>query len=184
MTRRNIVRPIFICIRFQLTRDGGLGLEAIFMVQDNPLDATGSGLRYTRGELVNDLFLQDLRITAVARPGVGEGKPVLQDVAYRRKLPVDLQVATVMTNTLRRIEKGLRASRDADGWIDDFTAFVFRVAKATGASVVEIVESSHTQANPTFREMDPESLSAQIQRWQVGPGPDCKEEGGPNGCTR
>ena len=70
MTRRNIVRPIFICVRFQLTRDGGLGLEALFMVQNDPLDTTCSGLRYTRGETVNDLFLQDPLTLVTSPPGM------------------------------------------------------------------------------------------------------------------
>lgn len=183
MTPRNLARPVFICLHFKVARDGGHGLEGVFMVKNDPMEDSCSGLRYARGESIHGLYLQDLRITAYARPGAGGGKLVLQDVAYRRKLPVDLQTATAMAKTLGKIEKGLRALREAEGWVDDFVPFVFRVALVTGASVVTLAEDDHSPHN-TYRELAPDSLSAQIRCWQAEPGLTPDEEGGADGQTR
>ena len=182
MTRRNIVRPIFICVRFQLTRDGGLGLEALFMVQNDPLDTTCSGLRYTRGETVNDLFLQDLRTTAIARPGVGEAKLVLlEPYSYRRRIHPDRWTAKAMTRTLLTIETGLRVLREQEGWIDDTWTFIFRMARIMAAKVVTIVGDRAGLDRASYMEMTPDSLNELFLRLYAGLVAKGHEQGDPDG---
>jgi len=164
MTRRNIIRPIFICVRFQLTHDGGLGLEALFMVKNDPMNFSYSGLRYARGETVNHLFLQDLRITAIARPSGGEPKLILQDaMKYRRRIPTDFCTLLAMARTILKINKGLRIHREQDGWTDDFFIYLFRVARIVGAKVVSIV-GDRTALAPTYSEWTEDALRAQFRR--------------------
>ena len=185
MTRRNIVRPIFICVRFQLTRDGGLGLDALFMVQNDPLDTTCTGLRYARGETVNDLFLQDLRITAVARPGAGEAKlVVLEPYSYRRRIHPHHWTAKAMARTLLAIETGLRGLREQEGWVDDTFTYVFRVARIMAAKVVTIVGDRAGVDRASYLEMTPNSLHDMFLRLYAGFVANGYEQGDPDGQSR
>ena len=164
MIRRNIARPVFICVHFQVARNGSLGLEALFMVKNDPMNISCSGLRYARGETVNHLFLQDLRITAIACPSGGEAKLILQDaVVYRRRIPTDFWTLLAMARTILKINTGLRIHRKQEDWTDDIFIYLFKVARIVEAKVISIV-GERTGLAPVYSEWTEDALRDQFRR--------------------
>jgi hypothetical protein len=161
---------IALCITHRLDRDGQHGrVEGRFLVQDEPANPGFQGLRNPHaGEVLDGWFLQDLVAPAFYRRDPAEKTLwAYPDVlVYRRRLPVGLETAVAMVRTLARVERGLTRLREAEGYISDYIAFLFRLARIFGAKVV--VPADAGALTPwSFREVDPDDLSDQISRLQA-----------------
>jgi hypothetical protein len=163
-------RRIALCLSHRLDRDGQHGrVEGRFLIQDEPANPGCQGYRNPHaGEVINGWFLQDLVVPASYRRDTPEKTLwAYPDVlVYRRRLPVGLETAKEIVRTLAKVERGLARLREAEGFIHDHIAFLFRLAGIFAAKVV--VPADAGALTPwSFIEMTPDDLADQIRRWQA-----------------
>jgi len=163
-------RRIALCLSHRLDRDGQNGLvEGRFLVQVESLHHGCQGYHHPHaGEVINGWFLQDLVVPAYYRRDTPEKTLwAYPDIlVYRRRLPVGLQTSVAILRTLARAERGLARLREAEGYINDHIAFLFRLARIFEAKVV--VPADAGALTPwSFIEMTPDDLADRIRRWQA-----------------
>jgi len=163
-------RRIALCITHRLDRDGQHGrILGHFLIQDEPAKPGFQGFRNPHaGEVIDGWFLQDLVAPAFYRRHTLEKSLwAYPDVlVYHRRLPVGLETAVAMVRTLARVERGLARLREAEGFIHDHIAFLFRLAGIFAAKMV--VPADAGALTPwSFIEMNPDDLADRIRRWQV-----------------
>ena len=186
MTRRALNPSIFFCLHHDLDHDGEHGrVEGRFLVPAEAGTEPCPRLRYARNEVTKGFFLMDLRVSARYPRHVAGAELLLYDpLVYRLRRTVDLPLARAMTLTLAKAQKGLAKIRVAEGWCDDFATFIFRLGRVFGAKVVIFPDDNITLDTSSYVEVTPESLLAQIERWQAEPGPTRDEKGGADEQTR
>jgi len=163
-------RRIALCLSHRLDRDGQHGrVEGRFLIQDEPANPGCQRLRNPHaGEVINGWFLQDLMAPAYYRRDTTEKSlwAYPNVLAYHRRLPVGLETAVAMVRTLARVERGLARLREAEGYINDHIAFLFRLARIFEAKVV-VTADTGAQTPISFIELTPDDLADQIRRWQA-----------------
>lgn len=140
---------VFIVLRHMAYDHGLAEFTGRFVIQQGPgLDTRPGGDAGFRNPhpahpkegdgLVKGFLLAHLRLQASYQRGSGINKvTALSDVmSYHRPPSVDACQAAMMARTFTRLEKGLRAIRERDGFTDNWIEFVFRVAEITQARVV------------------------------------------------
>jgi hypothetical protein len=160
-----------LCITHRLDRDGQHGrVEGHFLVQVESVIPPSPEFRNPHaGEVVNGWYLQDLVAPAFYRRDTAEKSLLIYPdvLVFRRRLPVGKDVALAMFRTLARAERGLRRLREANGFIENQVALLFRLSNIFQAKVIITADFGALSPFP-FIEVTPDDLSDQIHRWQSG----------------
>jgi hypothetical protein len=159
---------IFLLVHHRLNRTGEYGLvECQFLVESEGMFGPALTLRYPRDEVINGHFLQDLVIASYYDRRLPVKKLWLcAALVYRRRLPVDLRTAEAKARTLAMAEEGIERLREAEGYVDDVSAYIFRVARVFRAESVVASDDDLGLGSTNFRPMTPDTLDAQIRAWQ------------------
>ena len=155
---KRVKTPIFLNVTHSIDGDREYGrFETNVLVQSEPVTGTDTGIRNPScggfgPEFYNGFFLTDLQASAIYKRVGEKSQPssLYDAIAYRRPYHVNESVATAMLKTLRRIDKGLKALRERDGYINEYAQFIFRLAEILGATVVHTTVNTGYLPTSTF----------------------------------